>query len=208
MKNFILFLLTVAFFLSIQSVATAQHKIQVNAGILNLDESPELNSDIQFRKLSSHLQINEPLPTLSGGKLSGEFFTGWGMAGIVGLAILLEGGHQEWEEQTFVTGLAISNVAMIPLGVWLIGNIGETTGSYGAAFGGAALGTLIGIGTYYGIKESNSPSLKLLGTSVILIAPALMSVLGFNLTRKWKNDVSSRMNLTVGPQSVGLNFRL
>ena len=70
----------------------------------------------------------------------------------------------------------------ISFGVFIFGNIGNQTSSFGSTFLGGVLGTLISIAI---IVLSNDINLFLV--SLVLINPIIGSVIGFNIKRKYKD---------------------
>lgn len=78
-------------------------------------------------------------------------------------------------------GIAIGGLAgaalAAPVGVYLVGSTNDTTGSFGAALGGSALGTLAGIGVF-ALTDWSGP-----GGAFLIAAPTVGAVIGFNATR-------------------------
>ncbi|UCD50226.1 MAG: hypothetical protein JSW27_22190 [Phycisphaerales bacterium] len=97
--------------------------------------------------------------------------------------------------------LAMMIIAALPvyivgcaIGVYLVGRIGSQTGSFLAAFGGVFLGAPVIALLYLYIDMAGDMMLGIVRIALwalVLLTPAIMSTLCFNLTRRYKTPPSS-----------------
>ena len=138
-------------------------------------------------------------PPLSAGRLVGEVVVG-GLAGIGGAFL---GGvigdstcdHTSEDEDCIgpvILGLYLGGVLGMTAGVYAAGSFGDEHGSLGATLGGAALGTLVGVGGAAIAREDTA------GGIMLLACPVAGALLGFNLSRGY-----DRGAVTVVPTSSG-----
>ena len=135
----------------------------------------------------------EAEPPLDAGRVAGEVAVG---AGIGFVALLLGGAVGEGIECSggcpgdfgglggAIVGGAVGGVLGVGVGIYLIGNAGEQTGSFGATLGGTVLGATVGGLVAAGMANHGS---SLDSAAVVLFAasPFVGGLLGFNLTRRW-----------------------
>ena len=123
----------------------------------------------------------------AGGALLGIYL---GMAAECGSCNSPDGDGLEGLGGAILGGLIGVTVAT-PLGVILVGNSGDERGSVAGAFGGAALGTVAGLGA---LALSGSGTIAVLA----LGGPAIGATIGFNMSRRY----------TSGAPQVGSLLRL
>ena len=143
-------------------------------------------------------------PPLNTVKVAGELLAGCvlgaaaGMGGAyLGASILDTGG---WFGS--LAGAGLGMMAAYPLGcalgVYLVGNLGNETGSFGSALLGAYGGMVVWGGSAIALNKL-SPTSSTVASLAFLVIPPLFATLAFNKSRRYKN-----------PQAVSaalLNFR-
>lgn len=138
-------------------------------------------------------------------------FVGLLMAGGVGFAIhqaLDPCGTSFCNAGGGIVGAEIGLVVAAPIGVYLVGTLGDQTGSFGAtmlgSLAGGAAGTAIAL---TGIATSQEVVMGL-GIGVAIAGPLVGSVIGFNFTRRYedgrKPTKTARIVPLVGPTSFGI----
>lgn len=139
-------------------------------------------------------------PPLSPQRVGGEFLAG-AVGAIVGLAPVLSFLFQEAKHGpsefaglallfhlpiTYLLGILISTV-----GVYLVGNARNETGSFGLTLGGSAFGAAaalaVSIHTIAGERHVDDRILFV----IFFVAPTLGAIVGFNLTRRYKSPPAS-----------------
>ena len=141
----------------------------------------------------------EAEPPLDAGRVAGEVAVGAGI-GFVGL--LLGGAAGAGLECSSgcpgdfgglggaIVGGAVGGVLGVGVGIYLIGNAGEQTGSFGATLGGAVLGATVGGLVAAGMANHGS-SLDSAAVVLFVASPFVGGVLGFNLTRRWDRPAAA-----------------
>lgn len=129
-------------------------------------------------------------PPLSAGRIAGEIIAG-GAGGVCGIAVggsILSLGQLDLDEFVPVLiGIGIVYIAGSAYGVYEVGNIGDETGSFSAAFGGGFLGMGVGIASFCLFAYMENPIAIMVGFSVLLAAPPIGATIGFNKTRRYKS---------------------
>lgn len=131
-------------------------------------------------------------PPLSGLRIGGELVVG----GLTGAGGVLVGGAAGYALEMssgcggefcglggMVIGGWLGMVMTVPVGVYLVGSAGEQTGSLGATYAGSLLGGLVGVGL--AALAHDAP----VSIPLVVVAPIVGSVLGFNLSRRYKTAV-------------------
>jgi hypothetical protein len=137
-------------------------------------------------------------PPLSTGRIAGEFLAGevGGFVGILpGLMLgsmvagYAPGGDRDGSAARLVLGVATAG-AVVALGsatgVYIVGNIGNETGSFLPTFYGAAAGLGVGFGgglIIYAISDDNYTGMGFIGM-------AIGATIGFNLTRRYDSPLA------------------
>ena len=162
-------------------------------------------------------EINNTKPQMNAGRIAGEIILGGITGATVGFTGMLAGAKlasmfcnsdendTEFDLSKFfneiscyvefilVGGFAGYTIGT-PIGVYLIGNVGNQKGSFMSALGGSAIGMLTGVmiakatDRYTGFAES-------IGVPSFLVLPVIFSTVAFNLTRKYESLGASRMAL-------------
>ena len=128
-------------------------------------------------------------PPLAGGRVVGEVLVG-GMLGFVGgaggifLGVVKEGDCDPcgFPIYTFAGGV-IGVSLMSSLGVYLVGQSGPQTGSFGATLGGALVGSLASIGIVAAWRDDAA-------LLPAMVPPLVGAIVGFNLTRGYEHPAS------------------
>lgn len=133
------------------------------------------------------------------GRVAGEILGGIGTGIIVGFGGIFIGSVFRPPENDDLGGGVLGFVIAYPIGsaigVNIVGNKGNETGSFGATLGGGILGAVVGIGTFF----ADIPQISLL-------CPPIGSAIGFNMTRRYRTPPvetgfidyrDSRLNLAV-----------
>lgn len=139
-------------------------------------------------------------PPINGMRVVGESLAGTiggitlgylaGIAGVIAGIELTGGISPEADEPTvqtvgamFVGGVIGGSIGYLigtTAGVYLVGNLGDETGSLKSTFVGSIVGGLVGFGTFF---LSPDP-----GGLMPIIGPPIGATIGFNMTRRYKND--------------------
>ncbi|HET9993514.1 MAG TPA: hypothetical protein VFQ65_33485 [Kofleriaceae bacterium] len=138
-------------------------------------------------------------PPLDGGRLVIEVVGGGGI-GFVGLVLgAFAGAGLECANGCpgdfgglggAILGGAVGGVLGIGVGVYLVGNYGDQTGSFGATIGGAVLGATAG-GLLAAGMASEGRSFDSAATIVAVAGPFVGGMIGFNLTRRWDRPAAA-----------------
>lgn len=149
------------------------------------------NLKLDFNSWSSAAAEREsaPRPPLNAGRIAGEILSGT----VCGIGLALAG----WATYNpnagpivnrflpgGVYGASIGFIIGTPLGIWIVGSIGNETGSFFAALGGSFLGALTVILATQ-IFKSEDFSL------IYLALPIVGSTIAFNMTRRYKSGHSA-----------------
>ena len=126
-------------------------------------------------------------PPLSVGRIVGEILAG-GVGGVVvGFVGLVVGINYAMHylpmgkcNPVVDYAIRIGSVLGSTIGVYVVGNIGNGTGSFLATLGGSILGGLVG----WSALVLGQP---LVGLSALVLGQPIGATLGFNLTRKYKS---------------------
>src|SRR5262245_29259692 len=134
----------------------------------------------------------EATPPLSGGRLAGELVLG----AAAGLAGGFAGGMIGYEFQKgsctgeewcglggFIVGGYLGATLAPPVAVYLVGASGDQTGSPAATAIGALLGGGLGLAAGVGAGRANG----WLGFTIAMAGPVVGSMVGFNLTRRYRD---------------------
>lgn len=137
-------------------------------------------------------------PPLRGGRIAGEILAGGALGFALGfggglLGAVIVGGDEieEWGWGLIIGGSLGASIGSA-LGVYVVGSIGNETGSIGATFLGSVLGVGLGWASLLGGEESTL-------TYMSFAIPPILACVGFNMTRRYKFSSSSGRAL--------LNFR-
>lgn len=194
--------------------ALAQEKAEGVDSLLNA--SVIINQGVE-KKIDKSFLYQEP-GRLSPGKVTGEFLLGGTGAllggvigGSIGYAIAYDESEGDWFNFSGLYGaipgyLIVSNLGCA-LGVYLVGNSGDDKGSFGSALGGSVAGTLAGFGvTYLLIQTTEHDELNLPIFVLFTASQASGAIIGFNLSRKKKVEVSSGALLNLNEGKLSLAF--
>jgi len=151
------------------------------------------------------MQRREGTPPLSGGQLVGQFIVGglFTLGGAVGGAFL-GAGTGNCDDDCFggiIVGGFIGGTVMAAVGVNLVGDTDEVEGSFGVAVAGSMLTTLVSIG-FISKAEFDDETAPLL---LLMSAPAVGAMIGFNLSREYK-DI--RVSVHPTPAKIGTGVGL
>lgn len=170
----------------------------------SLAEPPEISIDIFCFENSSDISVyyeegeskRREVPPLEIERIFGEILVGaaLGAGGGCSLGFLctISGGMWGCIVPIFVSALIGSS-----LGIYLIGSIGNQTGSYWATLGGSVLGMVGGL-------LLNDDSIYVSWVGIVV-----GGVIGFNLTRRYKSSAcsgKSLINFKDGKMSLGFIF--
>lgn len=125
-------------------------------------------------------------PPLNKGRIAGEIAAGAGLGYGIAAAAYFTGGS---DSDIAFTGAALGILLGCPVGVYLVGNSDNETGSFWATLGGNALGFLL-LGTAAGGDDIPS-AIQFLAA---LTLPVCATVF-FNLTRRYKSPPESETGL-------------
>ena len=149
-------------------------------------------------------------PPLSFVRIGGEIVAGSaaGLAGGVLPALMIERMYPPPPNATEILGPSgyamLVALAGYPLGsatgVYLVGGIGNETGSFFAALAGAFLGELVSLGT------ADWFSSRVLSLSVLVLGAPVGATIGFNLTRKYGSSANSNSQMNKAAPSMRLNL--
>jgi hypothetical protein len=149
-------------------------------------------------------------PPLSVGIIAGEIFAGTATStvsaalaylffSVVGYGVKIAGLGEEGCMGNFVLWVIAAFMFMfVPplyvlgcaIGVYLVGRIGNQTGSLLASLGGTLIGVFIMGILYFYVKEAEDMMLtieKIIIWPLVFLAAPSMAALGFNLTRRYKD---------------------
>jgi hypothetical protein len=142
---------------------------------------------------------NREKPPLRVGRIGGEILAGAALGLALGyggayLGYLIEGGEDEGLEGAWglIIGGSLGASIGCALGVYVVGSIGNETGSIGATFLGSVLG--VGLG-WVALLVGGESILAYMSVAI----PPICACVGFNMTRRYKSSSSSGRSL--------LNFR-
>ena len=153
-------------------------------------------------------------PPLNTGKVAGELLAGCvlgaaaGMGGAyLGASIsILDTGRSFGD---IIAGAGLGMMAAYPLGcalgVYLVGNLGNETGSFGSALLGAYGGMVVWGGSAIALNKL-SPTSSTVASLAFLVIPPLFATLAFNKSRRYKNPQAvsaSLLNFRDGKMDIG-----
>jgi len=164
-----------------------------NQSIVNINYEEANKDSISDNKIYGNI-----IPPLSFYRIAGECVGGFvvGAVGAYGLIILYSMGADKniWGGDIGVS-IIISDIGWIlgnELGVYIVGNIGNETGSllktiiYGTAI---SIGVqAISMGFYYLSMEEGQSNIYTLYESAMMLGPTIGAIIGFNITRKYKKQ--------------------
>ncbi|MGD9345479.1 MAG: hypothetical protein PVH84_06420 [Candidatus Aminicenantes bacterium] len=136
-------------------------------------------------------------PPINRGKVVGAFMAGslLGMAAGAGAAYI---GARITYNGTWLSdlpgaalGLSLAYPLGSALGVYLVGSIGSTTGSFSSTLGVAYGGLIIGTAGAYALNRVS----KNVSVIAFLVAPPLLATFAFNKSRRYKNPSMSSTSL-------------
>ena len=150
--------------------------------IENYDETETQHyvPDVEKEKLVKPSMKNLVKPPTNFGKITVEILGGFGAGTLIGIGGALI-GYQDMDDHEMLSvapvgpilGFVIAYPIGATIGVYLVGNTGNETGSFVATLGGGILGGALGLFLGYGI-------------GMIPCAP-IGATIGFNATRRYKN---------------------
>ena len=136
-------------------------------------------------------------PPLSEVKVFGEFIAGSVLGTALGLGAAHVGTRITYNGRWFsdlpgaIIGFALAYPLGCALGVYSVGNIGSTTGSFASALSAAYGGLFVGaIGAYAINRVSRSASIL-----VVLATPPLLATFAFNKSRRFKHQPATSVSL-------------
>ena len=143
---------------------------------------------IQVDKEGSHSKK----PPLKLVRIAGEVLLGGTLGfvgGSVGVLVGLSIGGHDTDMRNAVAGVAgaIGLTFGSSLGVYLIGNIGNETGSYWSTFSGSAVGVATSFFLFFVLRGEPENTMGLIFSTL----PAVGGVLGFNMTRRYQTPPTS-----------------
>lgn len=155
------------------------------------------------RSMETHKDFMGPIrdkniPPLNPYRIAGEAVSGAivGTAGACGMIILYVNGANKniWggDISTYMISADMGWILGNQLGVYIVGNLGNETGSlprtvlYGTAISLGIQALAFGAGYYYTSNVTNGPSDTPIFEIIEITAPIMGAVIGFNLTRKYK----------------------
>jgi len=167
--------------------------------------SPQLSNRTElFADVENKAQRGEK-PPLSGGRITGEILVG-GVGGIVGwlgggfIGAGVAGEGYPGELAGFFIGGSIGYTLGCPIGVYLVGNIGNETGDFLATLGGGILGGLASLFIFTAIIKD------LDNGAVVLVGPPIGATIGFNLTRRYKSPPASDSQMSPAAPPIYFNL--
>ena len=127
-------------------------------------------------------------PPLSNGRIAGEIVVG-GMGGFAAVLACWEVFEDPDRDDDFggFVGLILGEVIGSTLSVYLVGNIGNETGSFLATLGGSVLGAGVGVATSLVIGEP--------GALLLVWCPSIGATAVFNVTRRYDSPAESETAL-------------
>lgn len=142
---------------------------------------------------SGDLVTSEAKPPLNGVRIAGEIGGGM-LAGMLGGMVTIMSIEAVGAPRSILgTGISIAYALSSTTTVYLIGNIGNQTGSFKATLLGVLTGGVVGIAGGLTISAVRGDvDHDDLAELVILAAPAIGGTIGFNLTRKYDQLHSTR----------------
>jgi hypothetical protein len=157
-------------------------------------------------------------PELDGGTITGQVL----LSGVFGLGGLLAGGYlgfamcgvQSCNTDAGSAGIIIGAYAGGSLGIaggaYLVGNNSTAEGSFGAAFGGALLGGVAGIGAAAIVDKmlgyNHDDARALVETTAVVGGWISGSLVGYYMTRHWKPSGLADLRPTLRADSHGMAF--
>lgn len=169
-------------------------------------------------KAKKNFILVEPGPVKSD-KVVGEIFAGGAgslLVGVLGAGIGYSLTYNENEGDWFnlsglpgaVIGYAIASNLGCALGVYLIGNSGDEKGSFGDAFGGSLVGSLLGGGLSYLIAQTNKDTDGIPYEYAVFVVGGQVTgaIIGFNHSRKKKAEIPSEGLLNINGGKLSLAF--
>jgi len=145
----------------------------------------------------SNLVVAEAKPPLSEVRIAGELLAGGvgGILGGVGGCLISIIGAEEDSEYSGLhtafylapTGYTLGNA----IGVYLVGNIGNETGSFLATLGGSILGLGVGIVVCV-LSDDFFSDQEPAAFSTLVASPSICATIGFNLTRRYNSQPTIR----------------
>ena len=159
-------------------------------------------------------------PDLDSGTIVGQAVLG----GVLGLGGMLAGGYLTYSlactgndcSDGALAAVLIGGYASASLGIaggtWLVGNNDKAEGSFGAAFGGALLGGLAGIGAAAIVDKTlgynHDDAKPWLETGAVLGGWIGGSLVGYYMTRHWKASGLENVRPTFRADSHGMALGL
>lgn len=140
-------------------------------------------------------------PPLNQGKVFGELIAGTALGMAIGMGAAYIGASITYDGTWFsdLPGALIGIMLAYPLGsalgVYLVGNIGSTTGSFSSALGAAYGGLILGAAGAYALNRVSQSA----SVIAFLAVPPLLATFSFNRSRRYKNPPMASVSL--------LNFR-
>jgi len=133
-------------------------------------------------------------PPLNGYRIAGEILAGGvggTLTGLLGVSIA------ESSAPYPIKGYYLDFLLAYPIGsaigVYIVGNIGNETGSFGTTLGGSISGILIWIICAIGASNGDMPSI--VPITVFFAAPPIFATIGFNETRRYKTPPETETGL-------------
>jgi len=150
----------------------------------------------------------ETKPPLSAGRIAGEILVG-GIGGTAGVLVPISWGHSkstndEFGCYFFMSGCIVSITYPLAsaIGVYLVGNIGDESGSFFATLAGSFLGGLVGMITWAWSLEHEDWQTVIPG----FFAAPLGATIGFNLTRKYNKLPSANKSAPIRIDLLKVRF--
>lgn len=156
-------------------------------------------------------------PDLDSGTITGQVLLG----GVLGLGGMLAGGYLTYSlvctsndcSDGAIAAVLIGSYASASLGIaggaYLVGNNDKAEGSFGAAFGGALLGGVAGIGAAAVVDKTlgynHDDARALLETTAVVGGWIGGSLVGYYMTRHWKTSLAD-VRPTLRADSHGMAF--
>ncbi len=154
-------------------------------------------------------------PLLSKKRIFGEILAGGGLGVVGGLAGGLAGlgigyllAPDEEEDIGLIAGFFLGASIGYPigsaLGVYIVGDTGDETGSFVATLCGSLLGASL---SYAAILLRILPGKPLLDYMSFFAVPPILACIGFNMTRRYKSPPSSGtalLNIREGQMTLGI----
>lgn len=176
-----------------------------------------INQPVEMEAKRNFIYI-EPGPVKSD-KIAGEIFAGGAgalLGGVLGAGIGYSLTYKENEGDWFnlsgvpgaVVGYTIASNLGCALGVYLIGNSGDEKGSFGDAFGGSLVGSLLGGGLAYLVAktEKDVDGIPYRYAIFVVAGQATGAIIGFNHSRKKKAEIPSEGLLNINDGKLSLAF--